>query len=405
MVTRWIIGLAAGPSLESLDAVLLEVGGLGFDLQARVAAWLAEPHPRELRELLVKVSTPGQADVRAVSLAHRVLGEAFGLAARRLADQASVSLQQVLCAGCAGCIAWHEGDGRYPSTLALGSAAVVAERTGLTTIADFRARDLACGGQGTPTGALADFLLFRDPRESRVVLHLGGIVQATTLPAGDDPRAVAGWELGPGNVLLDTLIQQASGGKERFDAGGKQAVQGRQIPELLGRWAHHPFLLRRPPKSLHRTVFAEEFARQTVLLAQQNNWGFHDLLCTATHFVARAAGEGLKRSLPRTDTPQRIILTGGGVRNGLLWRLLEEQLAGVPLEKSDALGMPAEARDATHAALLACLTLDGLPGNAPAATGASGPRLLGALTPGSPSNWLRCLAWMTGQHEEFEDED
>jgi anhydro-N-acetylmuramic acid kinase len=405
MATRWIIGLAAGPSVQGTEAALLELTGRGLALQTRVLHWLSEPYPKELRELLLKTSTSGQADVRQVSLAHCVLGETFARLAQRIADQASVSLQNVLCLGGMGHTAWHEPEHRFPSTLCLGAAAVIAERTGLTAVTDFRTRDVAGGGQGAPLGVLPDHLLFRTPREDRLVIHLGGLAHATYLPAGEDLRHLLGWEVGPCTVLLDGLMHQLSSGKELYDPGGKQAVQGRQIPELLNRWAHHPFVLRRPPKSSHRASFGEEFVQQTLLLARQKGWGFFDLLCTANHFVARTIGSSLRRYLPKPGPPDHIYLAGGGVRNGMLWRLLEEQFPDTPLERTDALGVPAEATAAVHAGLLAGLTLDGVAANLPSSTGASGARLLGSLTPGSAANWSRCLAWMNGQESGPADED
>jgi anhydro-N-acetylmuramic acid kinase len=125
--------------------------------------------------------------------------------------------------------------------------------------------------------------------------------------------------------------------------------------------------------------------------------GLHDLLCTATHFVARGITTSLRRFLPGNKLPERVLLTGGGVRNGLLWHLLEQQLPGVPLERTDQLGIPGDARKALAFGLLAALTLDGVAGNVPSATGATGSRLLGSFTPGSASNWARCLQWMAAQ--------
>jgi anhydro-N-acetylmuramic acid kinase len=399
MTIRWVIGLSAGPSADGVDAALLEVHGQAPQLQVRVAGAMVEPHAKDLRELLIRASTAEQGDVRQVSLANRLLGETFAQAARRVADRASISLQNILCIGCTGHTAWHEADSRYPSTLSLGLPAILAERTGLTTISDFRARDLSCGGQGAPLSAAVDELLFRSADEDRLLIHLGGLAQVVYLPAGNGSGSVVGWEAGPCNILLDCLMQQVSGGKERFDVGGKHAVQGRQIPELLRRWSSHPFLLRRPPRSTHRQCFAEEFARQTVAMVHQCGLGMHDLLCSAHHFVVRSIVDSLQRYLPRNAAVHRVLLSGGGVRNGLLWRLLEEQLPGVTLARTDTLSVPFDAREPTTAALLACLLLDRYPANLPLVTGASGARLLGSITPGSMANWSRCLAWMNDQTE------
>jgi anhydro-N-acetylmuramic acid kinase len=394
MPTRWIMGLASGSTADGVDAALLETEGTGLELRVRPVRWLHHSYPRDLRDLLRRTALPSQGDVRQVALLHRILGETFASAAREVADQASLSLYEVQCLGCSGHTVWHEPDGRIASTLALGMASVVAERTGVTTVSDFRSRDLAVGGQGVPLAALADWVLLRDDQEARVLIHLGGLARVVYLPAGDRVPQLLGFEAGPCNLLLDGLMRQLTGGRDEYDAGGKHAVQGRCIDSLLQRWLSHPLLQRRPPRGLPRHTFGEEFVSQAVQMAQQMNWPLHDLLCTATHFVARGVTAALARFLPRAD---RVLLSGGGVRNGLLWRLLEQHLEGIPLDRTDRWGVPADARKALGAGVLAALTVDGVPANVPSATGASGSRLLGSLTPGAAANWARCLAWMATQ--------
>lgn len=392
--TRWIIGLASGSSADGVDAALVETEGLGLELRPRLVHCLRQPYGRDLREFIFKVSRSGAAETRQVSLLHRLLGETFAAATRQVADRASFSLARVQCAGCPGHTVWHDPEGRFPSTLALGMPAVVAERTGLTVVSDFRARDLAAGGQGVPLAALADYLLFRHPSENRVLIHLGGLSRVVFLPAGCRLQEVHGFEAGPCNVLLNALMRHLTGGRETFDAGGKHAVQGRCVEGLLGRWLGDPYLQRRPPRALPRHIYGEEFALQAVQQARQVECNLHDLLCTATHFVAQAIAVALRRFLPRLRPGDRALLSGGGVRNGLLWHLLEQQLPGLVLEKTDHHGVPAETRAAMSFGLLAALTVDGVPANVPSATGASGSRLIGSLTPGSTANWSRCLAWM-----------
>ncbi len=206
-----------------------------------------------------------------------------------------------------------------------------------------------------------------------------------------------GFEAGPCNLLLDTLIRQVTSGRESHDPGGKHAVQGKCIESLLTSWLAHPALQRRPPRSLPRHAFADEFAQQALAQVRQVQAGLHDLLCTATHFVARNITHALRRFLPSGAPIHRVLLSGGGVRNGLLWHLLEQQLAGLPLARTDTVGVPADLRKAVGAGILAALTLDGVPGNAPSATGAAGSRLLGSITPGSSAGWARCLQWMAQQ--------
>jgi anhydro-N-acetylmuramic acid kinase len=389
---RWILGLASGSAADGVDAALVETEGVGLDLRLRVHRHLLQPYPRDLRELLLRLGGGQAAPSRQISLAHRLVGEAFAACARQAAHEAAVSLQQIQCAGISGHHAWHETEGRYPSTLGLGMSAVVAERTGLTVVSDFRSRDLAAGGLGTSLSALTDHLLFHDAQEARLLVHLGSLASLIFLPAGPRPRQILGFHAGPCTVLLDALMRQLTGGRESYDPGGKHAVQGCCIDSLLERWLAHPLIQRRPPKNVPLQTFGEPFAAEAVQQTRQAQGSLHDLLCTATHFVARSVADSVTRFLP--DRPARILLSGGGVRNGLLWKLLEQQLPGLPLERIDRYGVPAGARKAVAFAGLAALTLDGVPANLTTATGASGSRLLGSLTPGSAVNWARCLAWM-----------
>jgi anhydro-N-acetylmuramic acid kinase len=395
--TRWIIGLASGSSADGVDAALLEADGTGLELRPRLVQALHQPYGRELRDLVLRAGTPGASDARQLGMLHRLLGETFAAAARQVADRASFSLQRVQCIGCPGHTVWLDTEGRFPATLALGMAAVVAERTGVNVVSDLRARDLAVGGQGVPLAALADYLLFRHPTEGRTIVHLGGMARVVHLPAGCRIPEVTGFEAGPCNVLLDTLMRQLTGGRESYDPGGKYAVQGRCLEPLLQRWLGHPCLQRRPPRAIPRHGFGEEFVAQAVQQARQTQGGLHDLLCTANHFVARGITTALRRYLPGGRLPDRVLLSGGGVRNGLLWHLLEQQLPGVPLERTDKHGVPGDARKALAFGVLAALTVDGVAANAPSATGAAASRLLGSLTPGSAANWARCLHWMAAQ--------
>jgi len=397
MTPRFLIGVAPGTSLHGVNAVLLEVHGAGPDLAVRLVHSFPQAYPRDLRNLMLQLGAGGTAEVKHIGLLHRLVGELAALAVRGVADGAQFSLQQVLCVGCAGHPLWHESDGRYPSLLEVGMPAIVAERTGLTTLSDFRARDLAAGGLGTPAEALADFMLFRDANEPRAVIHLGGTANVVYLPARGREQDTLGFEAGPCNLLLDALVRHGTAGRESADPGGRYAVQGRCVDELLEAWLDHPYWQRRPPKVLGPGAFGDAFAAGAVRLARQREYDRNDLLCTATHLIARVVALALRRLRPDGRPPDRVLLSGGGVRNGLLRQLLEQQLPECVLAKTDSVGVPAEHRRAVAHGMLAGLTLDGVPGNVPAATGAAGSRLIGQLTPGSPTNWARCVAWMAEQ--------
>ena len=193
-------------------------------------------------------------------------------------------------------------------------------------------------------------------------------------------------------MLLDGLMRLLTNGREPFDAGGKNAVQGRCLEPLLERWMQNHFFHERPPKCVPRREFGPDFLNRAVEQAKRLEGNLHDVLCTMTHFVAHAIVHAVRNFL--RAAPARILLSGRGVRNGFLWHLLEQKLNPLPLEKIDAHGIAAEARQAVAHAGLAALTMDGVPINLPSVTGASSSRLVGQLTPGASDNWSRCLAWM-----------
>jgi anhydro-N-acetylmuramic acid kinase len=394
---RYFIGLSSGASLFGVDAALVRAEGVGSGLRFRLEQFLHAPFSKELRELLWRVTTNASPEVRHVATLHRVLGETYALAVKQLLGQGRLPAQEVYCVGCPGQSLWHEPEGRYPSTLNLGMASVLAERTGLTTVSDFSSRDMALGGQGLPITALVDAMLFQHPHEHRVLIDLGSAASVVSLPGqlGPHGRKLLGYQAAPCTMLLDGLMRLLTNGREHFDAGGKHAVQGRCLEPLLDRWMHNHFFQKRPPKCVPRQEFGPDFLSRAVEQAKRIEGNLHDVLCTMTHFVASAIVHSLQHDLPAM--PARILLSGRGVRNGLLWHMLEQKLAPIPLELTDAHGLPSDARKAVAIAGLAALTVDGVPANLPIVTGASGPRLLGQLTPGSSGNWARCLSWMARQ--------
>lgn len=396
--SRWVIGLASGASGDGVDAAFLELDGIGHELRVRPIQALAYPYPADLRELLGHVGeATDAATLRDVGLLHRLLGESFAAAARQVADRVSLNLGKVQCIGCSGHTVVHDPEGRFSATLALGMPAVIAERTGLTVVSDFRSRDLAAGGNGSPLTALVDHLLFRHPQESRLLIHLGGVARVVHLPGGGKSSEIISFEAAPCNVLLDALMQQLSGGKEPYDWGGKHAVQGQCVETLLQHWLAHPALQQVPPRYLPRQLFGSAFATAAVDEVRQHEISMHDLLCTATHFVARGVATAVRQFLPEGRRIDRVMLSGGGARNGLLLALLGHAFGETPVTRTDALGLPADARNSLGFGVLAALTLDGVAASISSVTGAVASRLLGTITPGASANWARCLAWMSTQ--------
>lgn len=402
MLTRLILGLKLHTALDHVQAAVVLVDGVGLNLRAELVQFHQEPVPAPVQALFLHLVNGRSVESRQLALGQRLLGECFASAALHAADRAGLSPAHLLAAGLDSLTVWQESDAHGAILAALSAAALVAERTGVTVINDFAARDLACQGQGGSLDAVPHWILFRHREFDRTVLDVSEWSEATFLPRSGAVEHIRGGLVGPGMWLLDSLVQQLSRGQERTDAGGRHAVQGRLLPDLLQRWLHHPLLLRRLPRSAHRSAFGHDFARQTIQLAEKHGWSAHDLLCTAHHFVASAAVQTLRLWVGEHRTQDcEVIICGSGSRNGFLWRLLEEQAPQWRFLRSDEVGWPAATVAAASIAILAALALDGEPANLPAVTGARGRRLLGQMTPGNSANWSACLAWMSGRWESL----
>lgn len=288
---------------------------------------------------------------------------------------------------------WNVGHHGPSDYLGLCDAARLAESTGLNVIDAFPARDLVRGGQGGPITALPQWILLRQPKRNRVLLDLGRTVRMTYLPSAlshNPSLRIVSFDVGPGTRLLDVLAHKLTDGEHRYDPGGRLAVQGRRISELLEHWRADPYFDRPLPRWHPRGVQPERFLTDAVQMAVDRGWSVQDLLCSATHFIAETVSSALSRRLPEDAQVDEIVMTGGGQHNGLLLREIA-RLTEIPLSRIGTEGIPSEALGPASIGLLAMLYLDQVPANQMAVTGAEVPRLLGRLTPGSPQNWQRLL--------------
>lgn len=392
-MSRTLLGLAVSSGLEGVDAVAVRVEGLGLALVPRIVPAGRVAFPPAVRDV-IRAAASSPAPLPPEFL--RAVGDTVVFAGRQALSKAAVSPRDTFAAGFLEPsrptapipIHWPEVAGR------------VADQLGITMLHGFADRDRAAGGTARPLTALADFLLFRDANESRLLIHLGAVASVLLISAREPVSAAFGFETGPGNQLLDAILFHGSRGKEHIDAGGKKAVQGRCLEPLLARWTEHPHFTRTPPKSVHNEAFGRSFLLAAFDSARQLNAGLPDLLCTATHLAARAIGGASRLSQMKPEVSRRVLLTGGGVRNGLLWQRVSQQF-GDKVERADAVGVPSLSRNAAAAAVLAALTCDGVSGNLPVLTGATGGRLLGHISPGDNRNWARCAAWLADQTGDY----
>ena len=366
-MTDFALGLMSGTSCDGVSAALGRFQGR----RLAVVAECTSPYPVALRQRLQR----GPAlTAREMSSLHMELGERFARAAHRVLRAAHIAARRVTVIGSHGHTIYHGPKDPVPSTLQIGSPAVIAQRTGIPVVADFRSRDLAAGGEGAPLVPYFDEALFGHG-PIRALQNLGGIANVTVVGRG---VATLAFDTGPGNCLLDIVAHRASRGRRRYDAGGRAALRGRIDHRAVARLWRHPYFQRHPPKSTGREVFNEPllagvFGRRLARAPE-------DVLATVTYFTAYSIAESYRRFIPYRL--REVIVSGGGVRNRTLLRHLERLLAPIPVRSIERYGIPAQAKEPAAFAYLALCAWQGRVNHLPRTTGAYTACLLGSITPG-----------------------
>ncbi len=367
----------SGTSLDGADAAVVRLDGTGTGVRVETLGFVSEPYDEALREALAACVETATSDVRLVSQLHGRLGARFAEAVEHALGAAGLAPADLDLVGSHGQTVQHvptpEDCAGVPtrSTLQIGSAAEIATRLGVPVVADFRAGDLALGGQAAPLAPTLDGALFTDDREARVLLNLGGIANLTILPPGGPPRAA--FDTGPANMVIDALALRLTG--RPYDEGGALAAEGTPDEELLADVLTAPFFRQPPPKSTGREDFGTPFVDWLVARGPSRP---ADLLATATAFTARSVAEAVRRFVE--PTPDRVIASGGGVHNPTLMRMLAEAFAPIPVETTAAYGLDPDAKEAVLFALLAHEWANGVRTGLPAVTGARRPAFQGSLT-------------------------
>jgi len=385
---RLVIGLISGTSADGVDAALVKIVGREPD-RVETIAFTTKPYPTEIRETVLRVSHNG--DVETLCWLNFVLGEIFAEAALEVIKVAGVSAKRVSLIGSHGQTVRHlppkpsssvpRPSSRQVGTLQIASPAVIAFRTGIPVVSDFRTKDMAAGGQGAPLVPLVDWLLLRHSRKNRIALNIGGIANLTVLPAGARASDVVAFDSGPGNMLIDGAVRHFSCGQESFDRNGEWAKRGR-VDKNLFRWLmRHPFLRQPPPKSTGREMFGESFLQRILERSKRLGLAPHDVVATLTAFTASSVADAIERFvLPKVGSVDELIVSGGGANNPVLMAMLKERMPQISIHRSDEFGINADAKEAIAFAVLAHRTVMGLAGNLPSATGAKMPVILGSIT-------------------------
>ena len=398
--TKKVIGLMSGTSVDGVDAALVEIQGSGLETQVELIAFHSHPFEAAVRDRIFDLFQPETSRVDEICQMNFLIGELFADAALAVIRKAQLEGGEIDLIGSHGQTVYHlppqTGAEYIPSTLQLGEPAVIAHRTGIPTIANFRVADLAAGGQGAPLVPYVDFLLFRQADRTVALQNIGGISNVTLIPApvtgllsihrrssrtGAAGADVHASDTGPGNMIIDSVMEILTDGEERYDNAGQFAAQGSVCESLLREWLGHPFISARPPKTTGREAFGRQFAGQALQRAQAQNVGPADLVATLTAFTAQSIYDYYRRFLFPHYSVDEIYISGGGSHNLTLMGHLETLFQPIPLLPIDAIGFSSDAKEAIAFAVLANEAVHGHPTNLPQVTGASQPMVLGTFSP------------------------
>ncbi len=377
-----VIGLISGTSVDGIDAALVEIKGIDLDLEVQLVAGATYPYPKQLREQILAVAGGKAVSVEDLAALDDAIANQFAQAA--IAIQTSHGKAQLI--GSHGQTVFHrptdkEAKDTLAYSLQLGRGELISRLTGITTVTNFRAADIAAGGEGAPLVSKIDACLLSHPTKFRCIQNLGGIGNLTYLPARQEDNwqdSICGWDTGPANSLLDLAVQQLTGGKQLYDQDGSWAAQGTPCQELVEQWLKQEFFGQAPPKSTGRELFGSAYLEQCWQEAQTYQLNSADWLATLTELSVAAIVHSYRTFLPRL--PDEILLCGGGSRNLYLQQRLATHLDPIPVLTTNSIGMDVDFKEAIAFAILAYWRQNcHFPGNLPQVTGANKAILLGEI--------------------------
>nr|PZN05882.1 MAG: anhydro-N-acetylmuramic acid kinase [Bacillota bacterium] len=371
-----VIGLMSGTSADGIDAALVEIEGYGPETRVKLLSFHNFPYDEPVRQEIFKLFDLKHSNAELICRMNFKLGEYFGKAALKLCQLSGVDMDEVDLIGSHGQTVYHiPGE----ATLQIGEPSVIAELTGKTVVADFRVRDIAAGGHGAPLVPYAEYLLYRSDKLNRALLNIGGIANITWIPKGCTVDDVLAFDTGPGNMVIDEIVRWGTGGKRRFDEGGKIASEGRVEERLMEILRAHPYLKLRPPKTAGREFFGRSFAEDIIKKSQDLMIGFEDLVATVTYFTAYSIARAVQDFILPRGKIDELLVSGGGAYNSTLVRMIQNELKGIEVRTLEELGQNSDAKEAVAFAVLANETLGGMCNNVPGATGAKKKVILGKI--------------------------
>ncbi len=390
----FIIGLMSGTSADGVDAALFEIEGAPVNLKTRLVHGRTYTYEPAMREAILQTCDAKISRVHMIAELNVSLAEAFADCALGLIAETNLSCGDIDLVGSHGQTIWHNvlPSGLVSASLQIVEAAVLAERTGITTISNFRARDIALGGQGAPLTSYVDWLLLRHPRYWRAIQNIGGMGNVTFLPPLNKQRdRPIAFDTGPGNALLDAAVSHFSGGELTYDHAGEIAQRGRMNEEWLEILLRHPYYQRGYPKTTGRETFGTAAALELIAQATARGLSETEIVATLTALTATNIAEAYRRFAPAPV--QEVILGGGGRHNPVMVAMLRDLLAPARILTHEDIGMNSDFKEALVFAILAYESWHGRAGTLPALTGAREAAVLGQITPGANFAELLRKTW------------
>jgi anhydro-N-acetylmuramic acid kinase len=384
-----VLGMMSGTSADGIDVTLVRISGAPPSLSVKFEGHHHVRFPARVRGAILRLANGGATSTAEISQLNVLLGEEFAAAALAACKRWRVPLRQIQLIGSHGQTIFHQGvaarflGGRkVASTLQIGEPSIIAERTGVASIADFRPADMAAGGQGAPLVPFVDYLLYRDAKLGRVALNIGGIANVTVIPIAARPEDVFAFDTGPGNMIIDALVERSTGRRLAYDRDARFALRGQVLRPLLETMLRSAYLRLPPPKTAGREQFGLEYADELISWARKRRARTEDLVRTATIFTALSIADAFRRFIFSRVRVNELIVAGGGTKNPLLMAQLRAALPGIEIVPSSRFGVPTEAKEALAFAVLAYEAFHGRVNNLPSATGAKRAAILGKLVHG-----------------------
>lgn len=383
--SRIVIGLMSGTSVDGIDAVLVKIDENGINTKVDMLAFENYSYPEEIRQRIFTLFNPKTSSVDQICHMNFLLGNVFAEAAWKIIKKAGLEPKDVDLIGSHGQTIYHlpelvqDTGYQLRSTLQIGEPSVIAERTGIITVADFRVRDVAALGQGAPLVPYSELLLYGQKEETLALQNIGGIANVTLLPAGASLEQIWAFDNGPGNMIIDEVVQRITKSEQTYDQDGKLAKQGRVNEKFLNQLMEDPYFQIQPPKTTGREYFGSSYVDRVMEGATKEGMEAMDLIATVTAFTARSIAHSYKKYVFPRQSVDRIIVSGGGSYNKTLIEFLQKELKDKVVQTQEEIGFSSDAKEAIAFAVLANETISGNNNNVPQVTGAKHGVIMGKI--------------------------